>query len=94
MVSDQHECRCYLPLKPPPAGPYWVASVDAEPPVSVRAVAMLGRRRDLLRAERVDGAGWHVVGALASHHEITPPIPWAQVGLCWHNEEHPVVDVT
>jgi len=85
-------CRCHLPLDPP-FGPHWLPVRDLEPGPQVLAVALHGQSPTFLRRVRVFG-GWHSEGLAAAHPEVTPPTPWVEVGRCWADEQHAVVDVT
>ncbi len=90
-MADQ-ECRCGLSLDPQVALSWWPRT-DPEPGPEVRAVALYGQDPGFLRRVRVVG-GWRTEGAGAAHPECTPPSPWAEVGRCWPQVAHPVVDVT
>jgi len=83
-------CKCFLSVTRPADQPSWIPSQDPEPPAHVTVVVLHEQDPVLLRMVRVRD-GWHTRGALASHHEITPPEPWATVGYCWAGTEQPVV---
>jgi len=98
MVAETtRECTCWLPLDPPADQRFWWPSRDPEPPSDVTIVALYMQNPAVLRMERRDmgdgRTGWKVLGAAASHHEVTPPEEWATVGICWRKIEHPVVQV-
>ena len=89
-------CRCHLPLDPPldlPAGRYWWPRRDAEPGPAVQVVALYGVDPDFLRRVREPG-GWRRRGHGANYPDSTPPGQWSEVGLCWAQVDHAVVDVT
>jgi len=54
---------------------------------------MHGADPDFLRRVR-EPAGWRQRGHGANHPEATPPVGWSEVGLCWAQVDHAVVDVT
>jgi len=88
------ECACFLPLRTPSGQRFWIPTVHPEPPEHITVVAHYGRDPLFLRMERVPGGGgWKTLGAAASHHEVTPPEPWEEVGFCRCKVEHPVIAV-
>jgi hypothetical protein len=90
MIRD---CRCGLPLAPPPNEPHWLPTRDPEPGPHVQAVALCGQDPEILRSERAPG-GWRTRGAANSYADCTPPRSWEHVGFCWNRRDHPVRDVT
>ncbi len=96
MVTVADLCRCHLPLDPPlelPVGRYWWPRREAEPGPTVRVVALYGADPDFLRGVREPG-GWRQRGLAANHPGATPPARWSEVGSCWPQVDHAVVDVT
>jgi hypothetical protein len=61
--------------------------------MTVRTVALHGQQPAFLRAER-DGDSWRTAGHAAAHPEGSSPRPWGELGRCWAETEHAVVDVT
>jgi hypothetical protein len=91
-VADR--CECHLPTDPPDDGTeWWQPTIDDEPRAKVQAVARFGEPPDLRRAvRRPDGTGWCEYGAMVNYYQdITPPMPWNRVGMCWNEVSHPVV---
>lgn len=85
-------CRCHLPLDAPDE-PHWWPVRDAEPGPGVQVVVLQGQDPFFLRRVRRPG-GWHTEGHGAAYPEFTPPKPWADTGLCWAGNNHPVIDAT
>jgi hypothetical protein len=86
-------CDCFLPTVPPAVGDWWRSDVDSEPGAEVKALAPHGENPNLLRWERVEG-GWQQYGAMVNYYvEISPALPWPEVGQCWAGTIHPVVAV-
>jgi hypothetical protein len=45
-------------------------------------------------ARRHDGTGWSEDGAMVAFYgDITPPLPWADIGRCWADAPHAVIAV-
>ena len=88
-------CRCGLDTEPPTGAKWWRPDLDDDPGRTVNVVALRGAAPDLRRAaRRTDGEGWDEHGAMVNFYaDITPPMGWDQVGVCWANTAHPVVAV-
>jgi hypothetical protein len=86
-------CRCGLPTEPPTGVKCWRPDLHVEPGPSVAAVAVYGDDPNLRRWERsMDSAGWSQHGPMVNYYgTLTPPYPWAAIGLCWANTSHAVV---
>jgi hypothetical protein len=72
---------------------WWQPQLDTDPGPTVRAVALVGADPSLQRAVRIGHDKWVERGTKVNFYaDRTPPMRWHQVGLCWANRSHPVVE--
>lgn len=89
-----HRCRCFLGFEPPDGITWWRPDLgDDDPGPSVAAFVRFGDDPGFRRAvRREDGSGFDEHGAGVNfYRDITPPMPWLRVGMCWDDKPHPVV---
>jgi hypothetical protein len=73
---------------------WWQPQFDTDPGRDVRAVAIVGADPSLQRAVRIGPDKWVERGSKVNFYaDRTPPMPWYQVGFCWANRSHPVIEV-
>jgi len=70
---------------------HWHPDIDPEPR-AITAVVRYGQPPELRQALRVAEDKWIETGALVGYYQDrTPPMRWAEVGICWAGTRHPVV---
>lgn len=86
-------CPCGLPARPPTEPRYWLPDLDYDPGPPLFVVVRYGEDPQHRRAVRLgNDAGWAEYGTRVNPYcDITPPLWWSRVGICWAGTSHPVV---
>lgn len=89
------KCDCHLLLGCPESVKYFRPDHEGDPGRRFRAFARYGDDPMVRRVEREgDSALFREEGAEVNFYkDITPPMPWERIGLCWAGKAHPVVEV-
>src|SRR4051812_16936022 len=94
-ISALIKCPCGLPTAPPEGVDWWRPDLDLDPGPPLFVVVRYGEDPEVRRAVRLgNDAGWAEYGWRVNlFADITPPLLWARVGLCWADTPHPVIAV-